>query len=164
MNNNNNSQKNENMQSVKKLLNILGFSDSQAELWLDNVCTDNSDYLASVSPFAYVEYVIDNYAKEKNKRDISLQDGINAMLKDIKNNKVNFKNTSKSVVQSQREEWPAASNISFIPGQTAHDVRVFAGDTEITGIARASLDYDVEMGVPTLILEIVDPSVGAPRK
>jgi hypothetical protein len=161
MKNNQNNSNQKDSKGIKQLLNILGFSDSQADLWLSVTAHDISD---DVSPFAFVERAINRYANEKNKKDISLHDGINAMLNDLKQ-----KETAKACPRAYNDatkepEWPDASNVTFIPSQTVDDVRVFAGDVEITGIVRSTLSYDVEMGIPTLVLEIADPTIGKPKR
>ena len=165
MNNNQNNSEQKDTQGIKRLLNILGFSDKQADLWLSTIDHKTSE---DVSPFAYVEHVISKYANEKNKKDISLHDGINAMLNEIKQ-KENSKDCYKDCAHAfnnipSEPAWSPVSNVTFIPGQTADDVRVFAGDVEITGIVRSTVSYDVEMGIPTLTLEIVDPAIANARR
>jgi hypothetical protein len=56
------------------------------------------------------------------------------------------------------------SNIKFIPAQNTEHTKVFVTvgkeDVELTGVVRAKLDYDPELGFPTLHLEIVNPVIG----
>ena len=57
------------------------------------------------------------------------------------------------------------SNIKFIPAQNTELTKVFvvAGNEEIelNGVVRAKLDYNPELGFPTLHLEIVNPVIGS---
>lgn len=56
------------------------------------------------------------------------------------------------------------SNVLFVPAQHTEHTKVFAtaGETkiELDGVVRARLDYDPELGFPTLHLEIVNPVIG----
>lgn len=153
----NHTSKEQDIHGVRNLLKILGFDNDQVELWL---AYTNYDTPANLSPFTYLERMINKYSIEKNKKDISLREGIQAMIneatKTVRQDNVSedfFKNAS-SIPELQ-----ASSNITFIPGKRPQDVRVFAGDVEITNIARASVIYDSEMDLPILSLDIVDPAI-----
>jgi hypothetical protein len=64
----------------------------------------------------------------------------------------------------QPQETLKNSNVLFVPAQHTELTKVFvstgAEKTEIDGVVRARLDYDPELGFPTLHLEIVNPVIG----
>jgi hypothetical protein len=47
------------------------------------------------------------------------------------------------------------SNVSFVPGATAEETLIYVGDTLLKGVTKATLEYDAELGVPMLKLEIL---------
>ena len=47
------------------------------------------------------------------------------------------------------------SNVSFIPGATAEETLIYVGETLVRGVTKATLEYDAELGVPLLKLEIL---------
>jgi hypothetical protein len=53
----------------------------------------------------------------------------------------------------------AISNVSFVPGATAEETLIYVGDTLLKGVRKASLEYDAELGLPMLKLEILGISV-----
>jgi hypothetical protein len=52
-----------------------------------------------------------------------------------------------------------ASNVSFIPGATAEETLIYVGETLLRGVTKATLEYDAELGVPMLKLEILGVSL-----
>lgn len=52
-----------------------------------------------------------------------------------------------------------ASNVSFIPGETAEETLIYVGETLLRGVTKATLEYDAELGVPLLKLEILGVSL-----
>lgn len=63
------------------------------------------------------------------------------------------------------EENYASTNIAFEAGQTAGETKVYAFDEsknidiELAGITKASLNYDPELELPVLRLEIINPVI-----
>lgn len=51
------------------------------------------------------------------------------------------------------------SNVSFVPGATAEETLIYVGNTLLKGVTKASLEYDAELGLPMLKLEILGVSV-----
>lgn len=51
------------------------------------------------------------------------------------------------------------SNVTFAAGNTPETTRVYVDNTPIEGIIRAKLEYDTELGVPTLQLDILNPKM-----
>ena len=64
----------------------------------------------------------------------------------------------------QPQEALKNSNVRFVPAQYTELTKVFATagteEVELDGVVRARLDYDPELGFPTLHLEIVNPVIG----
>jgi hypothetical protein len=52
-----------------------------------------------------------------------------------------------------------AGNVSFIPGATAEETLIYVGETLLRGVTKATLEYDAELGVPLLKLEILGVSL-----
>lgn len=63
----------------------------------------------------------------------------------------------------QPQEKLKNSNVRFVPAQHTELTKVFAmagtEEVELDGVVRARLDYDPELGFPTLHLEIVNPVI-----
>lgn len=53
------------------------------------------------------------------------------------------------------------SNVVFTPGSYTESTEVYIDGIKVTGVSKASLDYDAEMGVPVLKLEIIAPQIQA---
>jgi hypothetical protein len=51
------------------------------------------------------------------------------------------------------------SNVIFAAGNTPETTRVYVDDVPVEGIIRAKLEYDTELGVPTLQLDILNPKI-----
>ena len=51
------------------------------------------------------------------------------------------------------------SNVSFVPGATAEETLIYVGETLLRGVTKATLEYDAELGVPLLKLEILGVSL-----
>lgn len=60
---------------------------------------------------------------------------------------------------------PRTTNISFLPAQNTENTKVYVEDSielkkiELTGVVRALLNYDPDLGFPILTLEIVNPKI-----
>ena len=61
-------------------------------------------------------------------------------------------------VKSEEQDIPM-SNVSFWPANSATNTVVMVGANEITGVVKATLDYDANMELPVLKLEILGPSI-----
>jgi hypothetical protein len=58
------------------------------------------------------------------------------------------------------EEQPEElSNVVFAAGKTAEASQVYVGNIPVEGIIRAKLEYDTELGIPTLQLDILNPKI-----
>ena len=70
---------------------------------------------------------------------------------------------SSCVKQKNRTSSEPSTNIKFVPAQNTEQtkVSVLAGreEIELNGVVRATLDYNPELGFPTLHLEIVNPVI-----
>jgi hypothetical protein len=53
------------------------------------------------------------------------------------------------------------SNVVFTPGSYTESTEVYVDGIKLTGVSKASLEYDAEMGVPVLKLEIIAPQIQA---
>ena len=53
----------------------------------------------------------------------------------------------------------AFSNIVFAPSTSTENTEAYLNGTKITGVSKASLEYDAELGVPVLKLEIIAPQI-----
>jgi len=51
------------------------------------------------------------------------------------------------------------SNVIFAAGNSPETTRVYVDDIPVEGIIRAKLEYDTELGVPTLQLDILNPKI-----
>ena len=51
------------------------------------------------------------------------------------------------------------SNVVFAAGKTAETSKVYVEHIPIEGIIRAKLEYDTELGIPTLQLDILNPTI-----
>lgn len=51
------------------------------------------------------------------------------------------------------------SNVVFAAGNSPETTRVYVDDVPVEGIIRAKLEYDTELGVPTLQLDILNPKI-----
>lgn len=49
--------------------------------------------------------------------------------------------------------------VSFKAGKTAEDTEVYVGNLIVEGVCRAVLEYDTDLNIPKLTLEIMNPTV-----
>jgi hypothetical protein len=68
--------------------------------------------------------------------------------------KTQFKSPAKTHKDTQ-----TSGRVSFFPGQSADTCRVSVNGGSIAGVLSASLDYDAEVNMPVLHLEIYDPEI-----
>ena len=51
------------------------------------------------------------------------------------------------------------SNAVFFPGMYTDTTAVYVGNTKLTGVSKAALEYDAELGLSVLKLEIIAPQI-----
>jgi hypothetical protein len=51
------------------------------------------------------------------------------------------------------------SNVVFFPGTYVDHTAVYVGNKKLTGVSKATLEYDAELGLSVLKLEIIAPQI-----
>jgi len=67
-----------------------------------------------------------------------------------------FDYLQSSHVEEQEYE---TCEVSFLPGNNTEETAVYVGEYKLDGVVRSSLEYDPEMYVPVLHLEILNPRI-----
>jgi hypothetical protein len=63
--------------------------------------------------------------------------------------------------EEETEEQEAQSNVELYIGNSIEDTELYVEGTQITGCIKATLEFDVELGLPTLTLTVLNPQVGS---
>lgn len=72
----------------------------------------------------------------------------------------NFSDFFDYLQSSQNEEQEYETcEVSFLPGCNTEETAVYVGEYKLDGVVRSSLEYDPEMYVPVLHLEILNPRI-----
>ena len=53
------------------------------------------------------------------------------------------------------------SNVVFFPGTYVDHTAVYVGNKKLTGVSKATLEYDAELGISVLKLEIIAPQISS---
>ena len=150
----NSNKKNINKQNFEAKLKELGLSIDEVKTWLNEPTQEKPadtqmyfGFFESPEPAAP--------SNEADKMDDLWKELFSLPFdKPIKVEKTQFKSPSKT-----RKEQGAAGRVSFFPGQSADACRVSINGAAIAGVLSASLDYDAEVNMPVLHLEIYDPEI-----
>jgi hypothetical protein len=62
---------------------------------------------------------------------------------------------------SLEEEQDTQSNVELFIGKSIEDTELYVEGVQITGCIKANLEFDVELGLPTLTITVLNPQVGA---
>lgn len=68
----------------------------------------------------------------------------------------------RNLLDSMEEDDYTPSNVEFVVGDSIEDTELYVEGVQITGCIKASLDYNTELGVPTLTLTVIKPSIVSP--
>lgn len=73
---------------------------------------------------------------------------------------IDFGRNPVSILDTPRQS-SDSSNVIFVPAEDVQNTKVYVGDQslEIEGVTKAALEYDADLGVPVLRLEITGPRI-----
>jgi hypothetical protein len=73
----------------------------------------------------------------------------------------NYSDNPAVPFEEEPEEHDAQSNVELFIGKSIEETELYVEGVQITGCIKANLEFDVELGLPTLTITVLNPQVGA---